>query len=165
MRNLLFTATLALILFSCNFASNKKLTTGTQADETGQVATAVEVDSLVANPNIYLDQTVNVKGLVVHTCKHSGKKMFLVGSDKNKFVKVIAGPDISRFDQSLEGEIVVATGKLTLLDETQEKHEGSGERKTEMAETSDQNTTSAGCVTETKIKNYQMICDGIKVVE
>jgi hypothetical protein len=90
--------------------------------------------------------------------------MFLAGTDKNKYVKVIAGPSISRFDQSLEGETVVSTGKLTLLDETQEKHEETGERKMETAETSGKDTTTAGCVTETKIKNYQMICEGFEVV-
>ena len=108
---------------------------------------------------------VSIKGLIVHTSKHIGKKMFLTGTDKNKYVKVIADPSISHFDQSLEGENVVATVKLTLLDETQEKNEGTGERIMEMAETSSQDTTTAGCVTETKIKNYQMICDEFNVVE
>jgi aspartyl-tRNA synthetase len=150
----------SLLFSSCNSTPSKK--EKTEAAE-NKIA-VVDVDSILASPEKYIEKTVSIKGLVVHTCKHSGKKMFLAGTDKNKYVKVIAGPSISRFDQSLEGETVVSTGKLTLLDETQEKHEETGERKMKTAETSGKDTTTAGCVTETKIKNYQMVCDGFEVV-
>ena len=127
----------------------------------------VDVDSVLASPQKFIEKTVSIKGLVVHTCRHSGKKMFLAGTDKNKFVKVIAGPGISRFDQSLEGETVVATGKLGIIDETEEKHASEREGKGVMkaAETSSQDTAKAGCVTETKIKKYQLVCNRFTTVE
>ncbi|NPA37799.1 MAG: hypothetical protein GXO47_13220 [Chlorobi bacterium] len=150
----------SLLTTSCNTQKPKQ----NNDKKSENTITAIDVDSVLASPEKYIEKTVSIKGLVVHTCKHSGKKMFLAGSDKNKYVKVIAGPTISRFDQSLEGETVIATGTLTLLDETQEKHESTGEEKVKVAEAS-QDTTTAGCVTETKIKNYQMVCDGYKIAE
>ena len=149
------------IFASCNSSSNSGK--NKENNSTRDIATnAVYVDDLLSDPGKYLEKKVSIKGLVVHTCKHSGKKMFLAGTDKNKFVKVIAGPSISRFDQSLEGETVVATGTLTLLDESQEKH-GTGKHLMKTGEESESDST-AGCVTETKIKNYQMICEGFEVV-
>jgi aspartyl-tRNA synthetase len=149
------------IFTSCNSATNSGKNKEDKSSKT-VAAGAVYVDDLLSDPGKYLEKKVSIKGLVVHTCKHSGKKMFLAGTDKNKFVKVIAGPSISRFDQSLEGETVVATGTLTLLDESQEKH-GTGEHLMKTGEESGSDST-AGCKTETKIKNYQMVCDGFEVV-
>ena len=149
----------SLIFSSCNSSQSKK----SAAKSNKKSLEVVDVDQVLASPEKYLEKTVSIKGLVVHTCKHSGKKMFLAGTDKNKYVKVIAGPSISRFDQSLEGEDVVATGTLTLLDESQEKHEGSGERRMKQTDAS-QDTSKADCETETKIRKYQMICDNFSVV-
>jgi len=148
----------SLIFSSCNSSQSKK----SAAKSNKKSLEVVDVDQVLASPEKYLEKTVSIKGLVVHTCKHSGKKMFLAGTDKNKYVKVIAGPSISRFDQSLEGEDVVATGTLTLLDESNEKHEEKGERRMKQADASQD--TKAGCETETKIRKYQMVCDNFSVV-
>ncbi len=153
---------LAFLFIACTSNPSGK----TESSKTPSVI--VGVDSVLASPQKFIEKTVSIKGIVVHTCRHSGKKMFLAGTDKNKFVKVIAGPGISRFDQSLEGETVIATGKLGLLDEKEdEKHASEHEGKVMMkaAETSSQDSAKAGCVTETKIKNYQLICDSFEKTE
>ena len=161
MKQFAFTILFAFLIFtSCNSSQSKK----NASKESENTVAVVDVDQFLATPERYLEKTVNIKGLVVHTCKHSGKKMFLTGTDKNKFVKIIAGSSISRFDESLEGETVIATGTLTLLDESQEKHEESGEGRMKMAETSQDSSTSE-YVTDTKIKKYQMICDRFTVVD
>ncbi len=167
MRNIIFITALTFIFFSCNSSSNKKSNTSEEANAANTV-TIVEVDSLVANPNIYIQKTISIKGLVVHTCKHSGKKMFLVGTDKDSPVKVIAGNDITLFEQTLEGETVIATGKITLMEENSEKHEehkDKEEHKNHTDETTSKDSTSGDCAAETKIKNFEMICDEFSVVE
>ena len=162
MKNLLFTTALALVLFSCNSTSNKKSATDSQADKSEQVTTAVEVDSILANPAKYLEKNISIKGLVIHTCRHTGKKMFLAGSDKNTFVKVIVGNNISTFGQELEGETVIATGKLAMIGtEDEQKHK----EKEHDNSVESKDSSSAGCVTETKIKNYEMTCSAFSVVK
>jgi len=163
----IFAAVILFFTLSCTSNSSNKSNKNESAITQGNDISVVDVDSILASPDKYIEKSVSIKGLVVHTCRHSGKKMFLAGTDKNKFVKVIAGPGISRFDQSLEGETVVATGKLELLDETQERedHAEKGEGRMRTTEATSQDTATAGCVTETKIRKYQMICDNFKVVE
>ena len=165
MKNLFLIAIVTVMFLSCNSGPGKKPGTDEQKvpDTENNI---VAVDTLLAHSDNYIEKTVSIKGFVVHTCKHSGKKMFLAGTDKNKFVKVIAGPGISRFDQSLEGETVVATGKVTLLDETEEKHQESAEnRMKNMGTTANDTATTGDHVTETKTKKLQMTCTTFKVVE
>jgi len=169
MRNL-FIAALTIILLSCNSSTNKK-SQKTQEATANPEQKIVLVDSLLVTPENYLEKTISIKGLVVHTCKQTGKKMFLVGTDKNSPIKVVAGNSISLFEQSLEGETVIATGKITLMEESGEKHEdhkehqGEGEHKNHSDETTSKDSTNGGCAGETNIKRYEMICDEFSVVK
>ncbi len=169
MRNLFLTFALVTIFISCNSTSGKKSSTTAEPSQTSELNAVIEVDTLLANPNIYLDQTVSIKGLVVHTCKHSGKKMFLAGSDKSVYVKVVAGNNISIFGKELEGETVVATGKITIMEKSGEKHKDQNNKEEHKEHdekiTSKDSTSGEGCATETKIKRYEMTCDSYSVVK
>ena len=57
-----------------------------------------------------LDQKVQIEGLVVHVCKHGGKKMFIVGDDPEIRVKVDASDEVTVFSTELEGSTVVVQG-------------------------------------------------------
>ncbi len=139
-----------------------KLETSVAADCTGKTTHAcagcpsakggkvlvVSVDSVQKNPEKYFDKSIALKGRVVHTCKVSGKKMFLTGSDENQLIRVNAGENISRFDESLQGEMVIAMGILTpVVDETVAKD----------------STGKAACVTEGKAKKYVLACTTFEV--
>jgi hypothetical protein len=50
----------------------------------------------------YIGKPVFLSGTVDHVCKHSGKKLYIVGKNDEK-VEVLAG-DIERFPKELEGE-------------------------------------------------------------
>lgn len=108
----------------------------------------VSVDSVQKNPEKYFDKTIALKGRVVHTCKVSGKKMFLAGSDEQQLIRVNAGGNISRFDESLQGEIVIAVGELTPLTDNGEKNDSTGK---------------ATCITENKSKQYVLACSTFEV--
>lgn len=163
MKKITFYLGIALIFAACNSTQSKSDKT-TEAKGGSKEATKTEaccdkdtkvtdatIDAIFATPEKFVDKTVNLKGRVVHTCKKSGKKMFLAGTDENKLVRIEAGDDISRFEESLEGEMVVATGKLTVfVNETDHDH----------AEGGDHN-----CTTEDNSKDYQMVCSSFSVVQ
>lgn len=109
----------------------------------------VSVDSVQKNPEKYFDKTIALKGRVVHTCKETGKKMFLAGKDDQNLIRVNAGDKISRFDESLQGEIVIAKGVLTpIADVVAEKPDG-----------------KAACATEGKAKQFVLACTEFEVTK
>ena len=109
----------------------------------------VSVDSVQKNPERYFDKTIAVQGRVIHTCKVSGKKMFLAGSDQENLIRINAGDNISRFDESLQGEIVIAKGVLTPVIEPVAEMEKDGKTP---------------CVTEAKAKQYVLACSEFEVM-
>lgn len=60
----------------------------------------------------YVDQPVWIEGTVYHTCKHGGKRMFLVDGSDSIMVEVTTGPDIVMFDEALVGSRVHILGIL-----------------------------------------------------
>jgi outer membrane murein-binding lipoprotein Lpp len=58
----------------------------------------------------FAGDTVLVKGLVNHACRHSGKRMFIVDQETSEGLRVDAGKIVAGFDNSLEGSMVLVTG-------------------------------------------------------
>lgn len=75
----------------------------------------------------YMDQKVQIEGMVVHVCKHGGKKMFLVGDNPEIRVKIDASEDVTVFSPDLEGSTVVVQGIVQPMEEEavpeEEKHD------------------------------------------
>ncbi len=77
---------------------------------------------------------VEIKGMVVHVCKHGGKKMFIIGEDPEKRVKITATDQVSVFDPELEGSVVAVKGIVEPIEEEVvvdegEKHEEDADHK------------------------------------
>lgn len=64
-----------------------------------------QADSLVEKPVI-------IEGTVLHTCKHGGKRLFLIDGPDSVRVEVTTGPSITSFDESLVGSRILITGVL-----------------------------------------------------
>ena len=60
----------------------------------------------------YVEKAVILEGTVLHTCKHGGKRMFLVDGNDSISVEVTAGNDIPKFEESLIGSRVRVFGTL-----------------------------------------------------
>jgi hypothetical protein len=60
----------------------------------------------------YVDKPVIIEGTVLHLCKHGGKRMFLVDGTDSVRVEITAGPDITKFEESLIGSRVRVFGTL-----------------------------------------------------
>ncbi len=96
-KNVFAILVVALVLFACG---NK---------ETKDEITKIDVNEFVENAANYVDQTVSIEGTVIHTCEHGGKKMF-ISDDESRKVKITAGEDIPKFEQTLEGSDVIVEG-------------------------------------------------------
>jgi len=112
---------------------------------------AISVDSVQKNPEKYLNKTIALKGRVIHTCKETGKKMFLAGKDDQNMIRVNASGKIGRFDESLQGEIVIAKGVLMPIAYVVAIEKSKDEK--------------AACTTEGKAKQFVLDCTEFEVIK
>ena len=100
---------MTLGLASCGGNSNKSKAQ-TSAEEANPAA--LEVDQALADPDSLVGDTIKVEGVCAHICKHGGGKIFLMGSDDTKTLRVEAGESIGSFPQETVNSIVRVTGVL-----------------------------------------------------
>lgn len=109
--NLLLIALASVIAFSsCN--SNKKTSETKNENETETIQTIVTVDELLANAEQEIDNVVLLEGVCTHICSHGGKKLFLMGDDDSKTIRVEASDDIGAFKPESVNSIVKVKGTL-----------------------------------------------------
>ena len=83
-----------------------------QSQPAEQVATvAMSIDEIMAKAADLVDQTVTIEGVCTHTCSHGAKKMFLVGSDDSKTLRIEAG-ELGAFDTKVVNNNVTVKGIL-----------------------------------------------------
>lgn len=114
MKKTLFLFVAAIILAACNSNAPKK----EQATSEAQVYTVTE---LLESASDLVSETITLKGVVVHVCKHGGQKMFLTSDDKEHKIKINISSNLTEFDVALEGSLVEVTG--TVIAEAVEIHE------------------------------------------
>ena len=83
----------------------------------------ISVPDLLANPEMYDSKEIALKGTVVHVCKHSGKRLHLLGSDESSQVRLEAGA-IGQFEKTLEGSDIIARGVFHMGASGQGQHAG-----------------------------------------
>ena len=74
-------------------------------------AVALSIDEVMAKAADLADQTVTIEGVCTHTCSHGAKKMFLVGSDDSKTLRIEAG-ELGAFDTKVVNNHVTVKGIL-----------------------------------------------------
>lgn len=100
---------MTLGLASCGDDSNKSKE---QASAEEVTPAALEVDQVLADLDSLVGDTIKVEGICTHICKHGGGKIFLMGSDDTKTLRVEAGESIGSFPQETVNSIVRVTGVL-----------------------------------------------------
>ncbi len=100
---------MTLGLASCGDDSNKSKD---QASAEEVAHAALEVDQVLADPDSLVGDTIEIEGICTHICKHGGGKIFLMGSDDTKTLRVEAGESIGSFPQETVNSIVRVTGVL-----------------------------------------------------
>ena len=96
-------------LASCGDDNN---TSKEQASAEEVAPAALEVDQVLADPDSLVGDTIEIEGICTHICKHGGGKIFLMGSDDTKTLRVEAGESIGSFPQETVNSIVRVTGVL-----------------------------------------------------
>ncbi len=135
-----------VIATSCK-NSNKQ----SQSEKTEQAApTALSIDDLLLHADSLTDQKVTIEGICTHACSHGATKIFLMGSDDTKTIRVEAGP-LGSFDTKCVNAIVTVSGTLKeqRIDEAYlQNWEAKLEGQTEKAH----GETAAGCDSEKKAR-------------
>lgn len=77
----------------------------------GEPATVhmISVADLLASAKDYDGKEVIITGTATHVCKHSGKRLHLMGSDEKSTIRLEAG-EIGQFERELEGSSIMAKG-------------------------------------------------------
>ena len=135
-----------VMAFSCtNKKQNQKEDSAKKkSDEKTEI---LQVSEIIDQPENYVDKNVTVNGMVIHVCKHGGKKLHISEEGSGQKLRVKAGKNMSPFEPEMKGSNVQITGKFTEeridqnyieklkkgdTEEHHEKEEGetSGEEKT-----------------------------------
>ena len=140
-----------------------------QAQNAEEAVAAMSIDDVMAKAAGLVDQTVEIEGVCTHTCSHGAKKMFLVGSDDTKTLRVEAG-ELGAFDTKVVNNVVTVKGTLKeerideaylqdwenrVKNQTEEKHgneEGEGGCDTEKNSRGETADTTEGRIADFRAK-------------
>jgi len=102
---------LAFMGVSCDFqtSENEEAKADQMAEMTPKV---IDINNFDAMAEGLGDQLVEIKGTVVHTCKHGGTKMFITGDDQDFRLKITATDESGNFNLEMEGSDYVVIGIL-----------------------------------------------------
>lgn len=104
----------AFAIVSC--ANNQSQGDASQAaaqEQTSSQATAeMSVDDLLASADTHVGKEVTFRGICTHTCSHGATKIFLMGSDDTKTIRVEAGA-LGSFDTRCVNNLVSVTGVVS----------------------------------------------------
>lgn len=113
MRKLLPIVFALCVLASCdNKKSSETTSTTTETAVLAENLPTYTLDSLLTVADQLIDKKVIVKGSVTHTCKHSGKRCFIVGDNENVTMRVEAKGEIGGFNRELIGSELAIQGTI-----------------------------------------------------
>ena len=140
-----------------------------KAQDAEEAVVAMSIDDVMAKAADLVEQTVVIEGVCTHTCSHGAKKMFLVGSDDTKTLRIEAG-ELGAFDTKVVNNVVTVKGTLKeerideaylqdwearVKNQTEEKHgneEGEGGCDTEKNARGETADTTEGRITDFRAK-------------
>ena len=151
-------AVLGLGLTACGNSNKKQASEATEQTETVAVDVnkAVCVEDLLAKAETQVDKEVVLKGVITHTCKHSGRRCFVVGKDQKTTIRVEAKGNIGGFNRELIGSEVAIKGTLRENRLTKEYIDQMEEELNDKQGKADAETC------ETEMKNIQGMRDWMK---
>jgi hypothetical protein len=107
---LLFSATLVLAIGGTS-CGNKSKTSASTEKEIKSTSSLLQVDDVLENAEAYTDKRITVEGVCTHVCKHAGCKIFLMGSDDTRTIRIEAA-QLGHFDVKCLHNVVTVTGVL-----------------------------------------------------
>ena len=107
MKKLVSFLLLVLLVTACSKQEPKEQV---EPKEEAPEVVSITFEEFQSNPDMYVDKYVKVEGTCVHTCKHGGKKMHIVGTDPEYKLVILASDKVAMFDKALEGSAVMVEG-------------------------------------------------------
>lgn len=141
-----FMAFSALTFSAC---SNNKKNDTQQASEATSSA-ALSIDEVLASADSLAGKEVTIQGVCTHTCKHGATKIFLMGSDDTKTIRVEACK-LGSFDSKCVNSIVEVKGTL-VEDRIDEAYLQNWEKQLSTQTEKQHGDGEAGCDTEKKAR-------------
>jgi len=114
-KKITFLAIISLFILSATSVYAQDMTTAT----TDKI-TVVKPDNFQDMAADLVGKEVEIEGMVVHVCKHGGKKMFIIGENPDVSVKITASDKVSVFEPELEGSTVHVKGIVEPMDDVAE---------------------------------------------
>lgn len=114
-KKVLFLFVFAAFMISCNNTQNPSADAENMDQEVNAELVTLAIVDFDNQAGNYVGKEVQLSGLVNHTCKHGGKRMFLIDPETEQTVKIEAGENITSFDAELEGSEVIVTGIINEL--------------------------------------------------
>ena len=136
----------ALTFSAC---SNNKKNDTQQASEATSSA-ALSIDEVLASADSLAGKEVTIQGICTHTCKHGATKIFLMGSDDTKTIRVEACK-LGSFDSKCVNSIVEVKGTL-VEDRIDEAYLQNWEKQLSAQTEKQHGDGEAGCDTEKKAR-------------
>ena len=129
--------------------SNNKKNATQQASEATSSA-ALSIDEVLASADSLAGKEVTIQGICTHTCKHGATKIFLMGSDDTKTIRVEACK-LGSFDSKCVNSIVEVKGTL-VEDRIDEAYLQNWEKQLSAQTEKQHGDGEAGCDTEKKAR-------------
>lgn len=99
----------ATMCVACGGNNSKKA--ADNAAEATEATTSMEIDAVLTEAEALTDQQIVLEGICTHICKHGGTKIFMMGSDDTKTIRIEACK-LGSFDQKCVNSIVKVNGIL-----------------------------------------------------
>lgn len=109
---------MVVLAFSLSFTSCGNSNKQSDESATAQVASkmdvskAMYVEEILQHAEQEVGKEILLKGFVTHTCKHSGRRCFVMGNDQKTSIRVEAKGNIGGFNRELIGSELVIKGIL-----------------------------------------------------
>lgn len=155
-------ATIALTT-SCGNAAKKSSTSQATTKTENLTAEVYNIDKLLTDAESLTDKEIVMEGICTHICKHGGRKIFLMGSDDTKTIRIESGK-VGKFDQSCVNSIVNVTGILReeRIDET---YLINWENRLKTKSEEQHGEGEAGCDTEKKARGESASTDDKRIAD
>ena len=151
---LIFITAITLVAFTIQGCNSKKQKNNDPA-KTEQTSLAsqkiLQVDDLLKEAEAMNGKEVEIEGICTHICKHGGKKIFLMGSDDTKTIRIEAGKEFGNFKPETVNNVVRVKGTL-VEDRIDEAYLVQWEEKIKAQTEEKHGTTEAGCSSEQKAR-------------
>ncbi|HCC71719.1 MAG TPA: hypothetical protein DEQ09_11285 [Bacteroidales bacterium] len=125
-KRILVPAIIAVIFAACGNTGDKENSTTESKIEKAEITFV----NLIEDPDNFIGKEITLEGKVVHVCKHSGKKMHIVGEDPDIRLFISAGEEVPKFPMELLGSEIYVTGifqKIETGADMEKEHKGDEE--------------------------------------